>query len=103
MDSSTPITHVVLTRWKPDAPANLSDTLTPLIERFPAQIPGVVSAVHGASVSPEGLEGDFEWGLVVTFAHAQSRDGYLDHPDHAPVAELIRAWASAVVVFDVSG
>lgn len=101
MPTPATITHVVLTQWRPDATPAALAALAPLIDRFAAEIPGVVSAVYGPSVSPEGLEGEFEWGLVVTFADAEARDGYLPHPTHAPVAALIGRHAERVVVFDI--
>lgn len=95
------IVHIVMTQWKADAPSDALATLPAAIARFTAEIPGVVSAVHGASVSTEGLEGEFEWALVVTFADVASRDGYLVHPTHAPVAETIGRCAERIVVFDI--
>jgi len=38
---------------------------------------------------------------VVTFESAAARDGYLDHPTHLPVAELIGEWSERLVVFDL--
>ena len=96
------ITHVVLAQWRADATPDTFAELALLIDRFPAEIPGVVSAVHGPSVSTEDLEGEFEWGLVVTFADAEARDGYLPHPAHTPVSTLIGRYAERVVVFDIS-
>lgn len=81
----------------PEVLAQLSEG----IGRFSAAIPGVASVVEGPSVSPEGLESGFAWGLVVTFEGRAARDGYLDHPVHLPVAGLIGEWAEHVVVFDV--
>lgn len=95
------IVHVVLTQWRADAPGEALAELKAIIRRFQAEIPDVVSVVEGASVSTEGLEAEFEWALVVTFANKGARDGYLVHPTHLPVAELIGKWSERVVVFDV--
>lgn len=102
MNTPGTLTHVVLVQWRIDAPSEDIRRLGELIARFPAEIPGVIDVVHGASVSTEGLESGFEWALVVTFADADARDGYLDHPAHVPVAELIGTWAERLVVFDVT-
>jgi len=101
---STPgnIVHVVLTQWKPDAPADALAQMRETISRFKAEVPGVVSVTEGPSVSVEGLESGFEWGLVVTFENAAARDGYLDHPTHQPVAATIGEWAERLVVFDLN-
>lgn len=96
------IVHMVLTHWRGDVPSEALDDMRRLIGRFADEIPGVVSVDSGASVSTEGLEGEFEWGLVVSFRDASARDAYLHHPVHVPVAALIGKWAERVVVFDVA-
>jgi len=90
-----------MTQWRADAPSEALTELKAIIQRFQAEIPGIVSVVEGASVSTEGLEAEFEWALVVTFENSGARDGYLDHPTHLPVAALIGKWAERVVVFDL--
>ena len=99
---STPgsIVHVVLTQWRSDATSEALAEMREVVDRFSTEIPGIVSVVEGASVSPEGLEAGFEWALVVTFESASARDGYLDHPTHA--AARIGEWAERLVVFDLS-
>lgn len=62
----------------------------------------MIDVTHGPSVSPEGLEGGYEWGLVVTFVDADARDGYLPHEAHAPASALIGEWSERLVVFDVA-
>jgi len=103
-EMSTPgtVVHVVLAQWRSDAPTEALAGMRDIIQRFSAEIPGIVSVVEGASASPEGLEGGFEWALVVTFENAAARDGYLNHSTHLPVAALIGQWAERVVVFDLS-
>jgi hypothetical protein len=101
MNTSGSIVHVVLTEWRADAPADELARMRELAGRFPADIPGVVSVVEGASVSIEGLEAGYDWALVVTFDSVAARDGYLPHPAHAPVAAVIGKWAERLVVFDL--
>jgi hypothetical protein len=97
------VVHVVLVRWKPEVSSADLDELTELAARFPETIPGVLAVHCGPSTSPEGLEGGFEWALVVSFASSSARDDYLPHPAHQPVAQLISRLAEQVVVFDVDG
>ncbi|MDN4473725.1 Dabb family protein [Demequina zhanjiangensis] len=96
------IVHVVLTQWRGEIAPEARRELTERITGFATEIPGIVSVTEGPSVSPEGLEGEFEWGLVVTFADAAARDVYLDHPAHLPVAKLIGDNAERVVVLDLA-
>lgn len=101
MTSDAGIVHVVLVEWRPGVPPADLERLHAQIARFRAEIPGVVAAVEGPSVSPEGLEAGYVWGLVVTFADAAARDIYLDHPVHAVAAEIIGAWAERLAVYDL--
>ena len=96
------IAHVVLVEWRANAPASALDELADAVNAFPRLIPGVLDVAQGKSVSPEGLEGGFDWGLVVTFADFAARDGYLPHAAHAPVSALIGEWSERVVVFDIA-
>ncbi|MCB2412416.1 Dabb family protein [Demequina sp. TTPB684] len=102
MSAPGSIVHVVLTEWRDDAPAEVLEKMRADVGRFVGEIPGVVDVVEGSSASVEGLEAGFEWALVVTFASVGARDGYLDHPAHTPVAEVIGRWAERLVVFDVA-
>jgi len=102
MNTPGTVLHVVLAQWRNDAPTEALAEMREIIARFEAEIPGIVSVVEGASVSPEGLEDGFDWALVVNFESAGARDGYLDHPTHLPVAAVIGQWAERLVVFDLS-
>jgi hypothetical protein len=95
------VVHIVLVRWKQEVSRAALDELTGLAGAFPDTIPGVLAVQCGPSTSPEGLEGGFEWALVVSFANSSARDDYLPHPAHRPVGQLIARLAEQVVVFDV--
>ena len=94
-------THVVLVSWRDGEADRAEQVVRPLAAAFPQTIPGVLAVAEGRSTSPEGLEGEFDYALVVTFASPEARDAYLPHPAHQPVAEAIGASAERVVVFDV--
>ena len=94
-------THVVLVSWRDGEADRAEQVVRPLVGDFPQTIPGVLGVAEGRSTSPEGLEGEFDYALVVTFASAEARDAYLPHPAHQPVAEAIGAHSERVVVFDV--
>ena len=95
------ISHVVLVSWQGGQGGDAEASIRPTIRGFVDTIPDVIGVVEGPSTSPEGLEGDFAYGFVVTFASAQARDVYLDHPVHRPVADAIGKAAAGVVVFDI--
>lgn len=95
------IIHMVLLRWAPTAPPDIVRQLDRVVGPVRDTIPGVLEVSHGPSVSTEGLEQGYDHGLYVRFLDAAARDGYLPHPSHRPVAELIAAHAAALVVFDL--
>jgi hypothetical protein len=97
----TEIVHVVLVEWD-TADTTVPERATALAHEHLPTIDGVVSVESGPSVSPEGLEGGFDWMLVVRFRDAAARDAYLPHPAHQPVADHIGAHNARVVVFDVA-
>lgn len=92
-------THVVLVGW--DGTDGRSAEADALAAEHLVRIDGVESVRSGASVSTEGLEGGFDWMLVVRFRDRQALEGYLPHPEHQPVAEYIRGASTRVVVFDI--
>lgn len=91
-------THVVLVEWSDAGASAEADALCR--EHLP-RIDGVESVRSGESVSTEGLEGGFDWMLVVRFRDRAALEGYLPHEEHQPVAEYIRGASSRVVVFDI--
>ena len=95
------ITHVVLVRWKDATPAETVDAIRGVSRSLAAAIPGIVTLSEGPSVSPEGLESGFEYGLVIEFVDAAARDGYLVHPAHLPLADALGSNSASLVVFDL--
>lgn len=69
-------------------------------------LPGIVEVKYGPNVSPEGLNGGFLDGFVVTFDSVEARDAYLPHPQHKALAEKLIAategGVSGLMVFDLA-
>ena len=95
------IVHVVLARWARPTALDLPALLDRAVRAVREEIPGVLEVAHGPSVSVEGLEQGYEYGLYVRFADAAARDAYLPHPAHQPLATLISSSAETFVVFDL--
>jgi hypothetical protein len=93
------VTHVVLVEW--DGDEGHGARADELSAEHLVRIDGVESVRSGPSISTEGLEGGFDWMLVVRFRDRDALQAYLPHPEHRPVAEFIGAGSSRVVVFDV--
>ena len=98
-----PVTHVVLIAWSPTVPAAHLERAREVARGLVTKIPGLSSVVEGPSVSAEGLEGPYDYGMVMTFADADARDAYLPHPAHQEFVALLADDAvSQVTVFDLS-
>jgi hypothetical protein len=95
------VVHVVLVRWEPEVGTATLKELTELASDLPNRITGVLDVHCGPNTSPEGLAGEFEWALIVSFSSSSARDDYLSHPDHQPVSQLISRFAEQIIVFDV--
>jgi len=95
----TGTTHVVLVEW--DGVDGRAADADALVREHLPRIDGVESVRSGESVSTEGLEGGFDWMLVVRFRDRSALAGYLPHEEHQPVAAFIQGASARVVVFDV--
>lgn len=93
-------THVVLVAWD-HATTDPSARADELVREHLPRIDGVESVRSGESISTEGLEGGFDWMLVVRFRDRAALAGYLPHEEHQPVAAYIQGASDRVVVFDV--
>lgn len=97
------IAHVVLVGWRDEGARDaLSARADGLVDEHLRGIPGVTAIDRGTSVSPEGLEGGHDWGMVVRFATADDRDAYLPDPSHVVVGDFLVSNAARVTVFDIA-
>ena len=101
------VDHIVLFRFRPDLPAGTLEALFQDLRGLMAEVPGITSFRGGAYSSPEGLNGGFTHGMVMTFVDASARDAYLPHPAHQRVVQrllpLLRGGlGEGVVAFDFS-
>jgi len=94
--------HVVLLRFRADATERDVEAVGDAVRGLIGAIDGIEDVRFGASSSPEGLERGFKHGFVMRFRDEASRDAYLPHPLHRPVADLIGRVCDEVLVFDLS-
>ncbi|RYC15356.1 Dabb family protein [Ciceribacter ferrooxidans] len=99
------IRHCVFLRFKAATQTAEKQAIYAGITALKDVIPGIVEVTCGPNVSPEGLDGGFVDGFIVTFEDAEVRDYYLQHPAHMEVAErIVRATdggLSGLLVFDM--
>jgi hypothetical protein len=99
------IQHCVFLRFKASVPEAEKQSIYQAITDLKEVVPGMVAVQAGPNISPEGLNGGFVDGFIVTFDDVKSRDGYLKHPDHIVVGDRIAAATdgglSGILVFDL--
>ena len=97
---------VVLKIKKTTRPAQVTRMFTEL-DGLKKKIPGLLSFAGGPYSSAEGLNQGFTHGFVMTFRDVAARDGYLPHPEHERVKELIlpmlEGGLDGVIAFDFQG
>jgi hypothetical protein len=91
--------HLVLLKFKPDG-ADRAESLFAALAALRRQLPGFVHFCAGSYASPEGLNRGFTHGCLMTFADAQARNHYLDHPDHERVKQTFLPFVADVIAFD---
>jgi hypothetical protein len=81
--------HIVLLRFKPQTTHEDIAEVFESLDDLQDKIPGIIEICSGPYESPEGLHKGFTHAFIVTFADVESRDRYLEHPDHEVVKQLI--------------
>jgi quinol monooxygenase YgiN len=98
--AETPLRHVVLFKFKPQATPQQIQTIVEAFQQLPQKIEGITGFEWGTDVSPEGLSEGFTHCFVVTFRDAKARDAYLPHPEHQKFVALLRPQLEKVLVVD---
>jgi len=92
--------HVVLLKFKDDAPAAEVKKIEEAFRALPSRIPEVVDFEWGTNNSPENLADGFTHCFLVTFNDAKGREVYLPHPAHKEFVALLKPQLDKVLVID---
>lgn len=99
------ILHCVFLRFKSATTTSDKHAIYEAIVALKDVIPGIVDVKYGQNVSPEGLNGGFLDGFVMTLESTEARDAYLVHPSHVAVGERIVSLTdgglAGLMVFDM--
>ena len=98
--AEAPYRHVVLFKFKDDAPRAEVVKIEQAFVALKAKIPQIQSLEWGTNVSPEGLANGFTHCFFVTFADEKGRDAYLPHPAHKEFVEIVKPLLDDVCVVD---
>jgi hypothetical protein len=92
--------HVVLFKFKKEAPESAVVEIEKAFAGLPAKIAEIKTFEWGTNNSPEGLDKGFTHCFVLTFESEADRDKYLPHPDHKQFGDLLSPWLEDVLVLD---
>lgn len=98
--SSPPLRHVVLFKFKADAPVG---ELVAGYSALPQSIPEMKAFEWGAvenAMRHQDLAGGFEFAFMTTFEHAAARDAYLAHEAHEAFAAHVFQYVEEAMIVD---
>jgi hypothetical protein len=99
-NASATLRHVVLFAFKDEASAEQVQAIVDGFRALPGAISGITAYEWGTNVSPEGLNDGFTHCFTLSFASAQDRDTYLDHPEHQRFVGTLGASLARSLVLD---
>jgi len=92
--------HVVLLRFRPDAPADTAPRAVEALKTLPARIPEIRAYQPGLDVVREARS--YDVGLIGDFDDRAALARYLAHPAHVEVVrEYLSPWLADLAVVDV--
>ena len=96
-----PYRHVVLFKFKADAPKEKVAEVVKAFAGLKEKLPAVLSFEHGLNVSPEGINDGFTHVFTATFKDKASLENhYLKEPAHEEFVKLIKPVIEKVLVVD---
>ncbi len=99
-DSPRLLRHVVLFKFKADAPPEKVQQVVDAFAALPRQIDAIKDFEAGTDNSPEMKSKGFTHCFVVTFADEKGRDIYLPHPAHQAFVKIVGPVLDDVLVVD---
>jgi hypothetical protein len=88
-NASETVRHVVVFKYKEDAPQSKIKQVNDSFRDLQTKIPGIVDFEYGINNSPEGKDQGFSHVYLLTFESAEARDNYLPHPEHKKFGQLL--------------
>ncbi len=92
--------HVVLFKFKDDAPPDQVKKIEEAFKALKSQIKEIKALEWGLNNSPENLNQGFTHCFLVSFASEKDREIYLPHPKHKEFVALLGPVLDKVLVID---
>ena len=98
--ADAPYRHIVLFKFKPDAPAVEVEKVEKAFVALKESIDQIEDLEWGTNVSPEGKADGFTHCFFVTFKSKADLEAYLPHPEHKKFGAGLKGLIDKVLVFD---
>ncbi len=98
--ADAPYRHIVLFKFKADAPAAEIEKVEKSFVALKDSIPEIQDLEWGTNVSPEGKAEGFTHAFFVTFKSKADLEAYLPHPEHKKFGAGLKGLIDKVLVFD---
>jgi hypothetical protein len=95
-----PYRHVVLFKFKDDAPAEKVKEVEKAFAALPSRIDVIQDLEWGPNISPEGINDGYTHCFLVTFKDKEALLAYIPHPAHKEFVEQLRPILDKVMVVD---
>jgi hypothetical protein len=100
MAAEAPYRHLVLFRFKADAPAAEIQKVEKAFAALKGKIDLIQDYEWGTNVSPEGLADGFTHCFFLTFKSKADLEKYLPHPEHKKFGATLKGVIDKVMVVD---
>lgn len=98
--ADAPYRHIVLFKFKGDAPAAEVEKVEKAFVALKGSIPQIQEMEWGTNVSPEGKADGFTHCFFVTFKSKADLEAYLPHPEHKKFGAGLKGLVDKVLVID---
>ncbi|MEO5714724.1 MAG: Dabb family protein [Luteolibacter sp.] len=98
--ADAPYRHIVLFKFKDDAPAAEVEKIEKAFVALKAGIPLIQEMEWGTNVSPEGKADGYTHCFFVTFKSKADLDAYLPNPEHKKFGASLKGLVDKVLVID---
>ncbi|WP_221076230.1 Dabb family protein [Agarivorans aestuarii] len=94
------IRHILLIKFKADASETSIQQVQQSFLDIPNKISGVLSVEWGHNDSPEGLNKDYQYSVLMSFSDEAARQSYLSHIEHEKLKLDFVPLLEDIIVFD---
>ncbi len=94
------IRHILLLQLRSDSSPQAIEACRQALNGLVGRIPGLLDCHWGENLAAAERREGFTHGFSMDFVDRASLDEYGPHPEHKPVAALVRGTFERIVVFD---